>query len=878
MVTSPSLKIRIASSLAIFFVLGIGAMITRADGPDLQMFATTPYGPNIWPQLWTPVKIVLQNDTPNAVAGQIWFPARDHVGPARIIIPADVPAHSRYQTFGYAYFPVSTTPPVQSKRNAPPARQPPSSVMVEWRSNTGERMARAEMLAVPVGTDQTFISSSPSEVILTVDDHGDLNNLLPPPTCISEQINTPASLLDDAYQNDALGSAISADANVPAVNWISRTADLPRSPVGYDSVRLVVFMAQNPDNMDPAQRKALLEYLAGGGRMLIPAPMAAADGSGFAQSWLGRYLPVHLIGVHLASSLDYLATDPLASALPAKHARLNFRLPLNITEATPAPEIADAKVLLQDHDYVSLASIPIGLGRIVFASFAANGLTLKTEALQQFWRGALDLDARSVTWSSTRLAGEARPILQSMVGLTVPPWRSAMAITGAFALLVLIAQFAWRGASRPRAFAVVTLLSVLFAAALVVARAVRSSDRSLSAAGLTTIDLSGQAANRGGLRQESLCLLGDASDLSLSLSQASASIRPTGENADNPPAINELPFSVRQPQVNADHVNDIWHAVAPVPPNFSASAEATFGPAGLQITTHNNTGSAITASLLLCGNNHYRLPTIPTGDSQLTVTNNDRNEPGGADSPDTAYRNTSDVVSTVDLQRSHVLRAASTPPSDSMFATLGVVPTNPQWTIAGFIDAGDASIIQPSQPILHRQEIALIRFPATLQPSPVGTHVLVDGGFVQMTPAKDAMNIPFDRISNTWIDSGSSQPGEWLISFAPPPQVGKLVIHRATLRGSVSLPQWNMTLQRGQVSKGKPQLNPSGPMLAQWSGVYGRQSDIAYDISDTDVDADGRVWLLLNVNRSDDSMTTHTLWTVKELGLSLEGDAVDLQP
>ncbi|HLL87664.1 MAG TPA: hypothetical protein VK324_00010, partial [Tepidisphaeraceae bacterium] len=114
----------------------------------------------------------------------------------------------------------------------------------------------------------------------------------------------------------------------------------------------------------------------------------------------------------------------------------------------------------------------------------------------------------------------------------------------------------------------------------------------------------------------------------------------------------------------------------------------------------------------------------------------------------------------------------------------------------------------------------------------------------------------------------SSMDGEWLIGFAPPREAGALRVEAATVTASVQPAGRTMTLRRGQVRNGAPQANRAGEVVAEYR-TFGRQPPTTFQASPNDVDAAGRVWLLVQVEGAAPT-GGETTWRIDDLGVSID--------
>jgi hypothetical protein len=190
-----------------------------------------------------------------------------------------------------------------------------------------------------------------------------------------------------------------------------------------------------------------------------------------------------------------------------------------------------------------------------------------------------------------------------------------------------------------------------------------------------------------------------------------------------------------------------------------------------------------------------------------------------------------------------------------------------RWWIAGWVD-GIAPLIVPStQPRVDRS-VTLVTCPLSIRPSRSGENVLIDAGFNTIVIAPGAAPI-YDPWARTWL--ASNQPGSWEIGFRPPAQIGRLRLTGATLKANVALPVHAMTILRNQVRNGKRLTNANGAVVAEWSYTFGSQPIIHLDLSSRDVDADGVLWLLVNVKLSQGGAAATHAWQIADLGVDLEG-------
>jgi len=157
---------------------------------------------------------------------------------------------------------------------------------------------------------------------------------------------------------------------------------------------------------------------------------------------------------------------------------------------------------------------------------------------------------------------------------------------------------------------------------------------------------------------------------------------------------------------------------------------------------------------------------------------------------------------------------------------------------------------------------ALARTRVLITPSPVGSLVHIPGAFTQVVLG-DSMAMPFDPGRGEWLDAFTAQ--DFVIGFGFPQGIGKVRTKSVTLHLQANLPQQTITLMRGQLSGGKF-VNVRGPEIVKWNQLIGTQS-ITFDVSDGDVDANGWLWLHVNV----DSPPGQSRWRIENFSAEYDG-------
>lgn len=791
-----------------------------------------PYGGEFVPGTWVPLRLQVSNDTNAEINGSVdaEIPLAD--GQIQFTTKLTAPASSRSRTTIYA--PLGAPEPTPKNKSAPPV------ATFVWNRDGG-RLAQTDLLLRPAVEQGDTIARRSSFVAITGEDYPD----------------------SDAYDFFGISKQLSEISGSRIINWfVAGQQGAALHPVAYDSARIIAMGGVPPESLQPPQREALLAWVRAGGSLLVSAPTGSADVRG---TWLAPYLPVRPIGQRL--------TDSIA---PTETGKLPLRLSVPICEALPAP---GGIVLLQDENYVHAAYKPLGLGRVAFTSFPPSAIADgKDAAMRQPWIDLLDLQATDPSWASTALPDKSPEFLREMIGAPAPARSIAVALAAGFVGLVVLMQLFWRGARRPMAFAAVAIAAIGGSAALVGIGLAAQSTAPLTAGRVALMNLSGN----GGMIQEAVAFTGDQPDLSLSTGSTPATLRPLAFDSSSPPTLSVNPFNAPDAGAAARRIDRVWQADAATPADMTASATGVFDATGLRLSVKNAAGAPLVSPVLLHGTSVYRLSSLPVGESQLSVTGDLLNpvtagssNPGTQDAAAAAeaerqramkYLNGGPILTELDQLRATMLAASFARPTN----TTGGPQSRPVTTnIAGWIDSPSAaSLIKPSTDPQVTRSLVLAMLPVTLQPSPAGSPIAVDRGFNTLVTGAIAIPV-YDTATGTWLASG--QPGEWQIGFRPPQAIGKLRPTRVTLNGNVSLPAHTLTLLRGQVRDGKPELNPAGQPVVEWKNTFGPQPDLSFDVTPADYDANGTVWFYLRIETPPPTGGVMPLWSINELGADIEG-------
>ena len=873
--------------------------------------AVLTYGPIYPAGRWVPVTVTLENRTDAPAGGRVVVPlggtpgdaAGDSAGAATYSAAVSVPARSRVTRTVPVFLPPVDDDP-DARRAAREGR--PLAVVV-WEADDGRRLTRTNLVA---RADQLLPDADrapgPAVVVLSVEADGagerpddpaarsDGRSGFPPvevpPAVPAFGPSDLAERLGEIYDRRVLPATLTA-------------RSLPRDRAAYESVGLV-HLALPPEDLDAAQRDALRRYVVEGGTLLLaapappeprgdefdrrrpdpssPRPADAADD--WASSWLADWLPAVPVG----------RREAVEVAGPGGVVRLAGRV--GTVQAVAAP---GATVVAGDGEgsggdgLVTAAVRRVGLGRVAFlaspvgaaersADPSAEPADPRQGPVAALWRGLLGDDWSSPGGSMGVAAGERDGILQSMVGLTAPAWSLAALACAAYVGVVVAAHLAFRGAGRPRAFAASSLAAVVAAGGLLGLTAARSGGGDLTAARLAVVDL---APGGGGRRVESVALYGvDRPGLSLAVGGAgnagdgdplgSATLRPARADPSRPPTVAVEPFAAPDAGASAGAVDRVWQTTASVPASVELAAVASFGPDGLTLSIDNRAGGPLADPLLLWGGRAVALGPIPPGESVVGPEATRSANAAGDFSPRGV------VSGEASKLRGRVAGAAegSGGTTGAALGAGGVASRPPR--LAGFLEEpAGAGLIgvaaaggsgDGDRAAVRGQ--TLVRSAVRVEPSPVGSAVRVDPPFARLVTSGAQGGVSFyDPATGRWIDA--TQPGSWLVGFAPPPGIGAVRPTRVEVSADLDAALYAVSLRRGQVRGGSPEKNPAGPVVYEASGPSGRSAASA-DLEPGDYDAQGRVWLLLTVDALGPPGDLPPRWRVRSLGARIDGEVI----
>lgn len=823
--------IRIASDLGLRWfvllaVLGATAISLAQPVPDnpYEITAVLQLGPQHPADHWVPVRVQLMNRSDHAVDGMVSMPVAGGRQAYAVGRVCHVPARSRIVVELYGCF---------ARAGAAPAGNVLSRV--EWLSDQGQRLAMTDLVGATQGAasgpasstaDTTTDSGNGAALLLVISDHS-----------AGETEDSITGTISDVAALEQMLAGVLEIATAAA--WV-RAEDAPGQRAGYDACRGVILDLTDPDALDMAQRQALIDHMLSGGSVIVPAARAS---SAFDASWLGAYPLVRIVGRH--ASQEVSGTFPDGSA-----AAIRLRRTAEIVDAVSD----DAEVVFRDPHRVHAAFTRIGLGRLVFMSFPINALDPQEQSSRQLITFLMGLGEPSPSWDASQLGKGKAQYLESMIGTPTAPWLLAASITGAYLVVAVLILLPLSVDRRPWGFAILVGIAICGAATLAGLTQLRDRSEQLVGARLATVDL---ACSGGGVVQEETTWLGrEIPSLAVRTQGLGAMLWPTAVDSTRPPVVLVDPFIAPQAGARSRTIERIWGATSPVGPTTRLRAVGTFGPDGLSLALDNAVGQTVRAPLLRWNSTAavFQMQDVAPGEV-LGVQPRIRNPPDD-------YSSAQIIASESSKLRASIARAASTPVVPALADAAQAAQ------VLGWLE-DLAPVLSLSHPVRMRTQ-ALLRAPLLVNPSPVGSHVAIDGAFVRLQPGPIA-GIPFDAARQRWIATG--QPGQWVVGFVPPPQIGRLRPTRVELRCDASAPDQAVSLLAEQFRADTLVPNPAGRVVARWERLIEPQI-IAFAPGDGDVDQNGYVWLMLRVEKISETAQGLAQWTLRGLELSYEAEVI----
>lgn len=769
------------------------------------------------PDHWQPVRLELRNETDQPIEGAAALPLTRTDSPdsaqnnpsAMMQLPVSVPAHSRVAVTLWGYFPGRA---LTTKKQR--ADQFPPLSNAEWRGADGAVLARTEIVGFPISANREEVSSAPGELVLL----------------INQRTTEP----DDAHDVDALAAELSHSSGVPlAVAGIGIDA-LTRESAGLHQVKAIVLEGVDPESLDQAQRRAVLEYLRGGGVVVLSAPI---DAVGRAGNWLAPLLPVRLIGARMASRINISADGPA----------LKLRQPLDIVEAIEG----DGEVLLRGRDYVHVAVKSVGLGKVVFTSFPINGLDESQPQTAMLWEQLLSLKQPPWEPSGSQLGEVRHQVLGSMIGRKVAPWGIAAGVAGGYVLLIVAAQMMFFGAARPRAFVVSIGAAIVLSGVLVAMGMARRGEQSLQSARLAVVDVT---ADGGGWQHDTLALVGaEKSELQLRGANENVMIRPAIADERDRPTIRQQPFTITKAGVHSERIERVWEASGPADSSMKLQAIGRFGADGMSLQVQNYLGETLAAPLVIWNQRVFVFADLPAGRSTIDSLHLNPRED---------FTNTMMLTSEQSKRRAAIVKAAITPANQADSPDSSPV-------LIGWINGKSSGglIRAPQNEPMDEKAIVMVRAPLTIEAPHVGAKISLPAALVRVYTDK----LPYDAQKGESVPS--QEQGQWLVGFSVPAQLGRVRPTHVTFEARLAFPGHTLLIRRGQCEDGKVKSNDAGELVAEWGREVGTKQ-VSFDCTPADFDRDGRVWLLLDIRPAGATTGSAVPWQIKDLGMNFQAEVV----
>jgi hypothetical protein len=756
---------------------------------------------------WVPVNVDLTNRTDKEIQGRVALPVEG--GDAKYVLERQVrvPPNARA-----SFELLATFRPPESSEN--PDETPPVGTL-RWLGVGGNEIRREEMLgradsgSINDGREPTGLSGV--LVLQIADNFGD----------------------DDLYDMTALGDLLTKAMPYTFTGSNIGAHAAPRRPMAYDAARLVIVDSSSLDGLDSTQRAALLEHVRGGATLIVARPTAEIGGS-----WIGPYLPADVID---AREITALTTKEFGT--------IQARRPLMLSDAIARP----GAVVTATNERGAVASYrTLGFGRIATAGVPINALVESSEKAAEFWKALIGperpafndpaaLAIPETPAQSPSLAGgasgvnssAARPdnsiagLLPHIVGAKAPPWKTAASIAGLYTALVAVVLIISGAKRRPMAFVACVGVGVALAAAVLLLGKLRGSDQPLMMARIATVDLD----NGVGRQQETLTFFGQKNDaLTLNVGETAVA-QPLVALGTQQPRISMFPLTVHNISSSDGKLNAVWTVRSLLSSAPKLDAKVTFGPDGATLNVDSGLPSTIEAPRLMWGSSIIPTPNIAPGKQELKLAA--RNPTGSWEAAGSMIADDLSKLRTQLLMRS----SKGIPPS----AASGL-RQQLQHQLAGFVDA-PVTDGATAPDATQRREQTLLRTTVATTPAAPGTEVRIDPGFVRVQEA-GMPPLPFDAVTGLWQET--TQGNTWLVGFGPPDGLGKLDAKKFVVSMDLRGVGFDISLRRGQCKGGKVVSNPSGETVLAWRDRSGAD-EATFDVRPEDVDANGWVWLMLDV-------------------------------
>ena len=790
----------------VYALVILSLCLSSAVAQDVRLIGGLPFGAVYVPRAWSPMRVEVQNDGKRSFDGLIRMSPLGEQSPefrSHIMVPAQ--ARVSITTWLYLL----------------PGNDPRKYPVLSLFDSAGKNMARTEVGCGAVTPDLIRpLRGLPSAGYL---------------------IGVVGDLPDQSEEGMVQGLAdlFKLAKEVAVVPSTMRAADLLRQASWFRDAYAMALVACDPDRFDQAQRTALLDYVAGGGVLIVSAPDAQIMG----RSWLAPYLPVKLIGNRQFQTLQALGES--------KPRQLSGWL--SCAEAVAG----DGRVVLEDGQYVHAAYRPMGMGRIVFTSFPVSGMNVADVQAQALWMLLLDADRPAVgPWGST-VATDYATLMTPMLGKAAVPWGVAAGVACALLAMSLAAQFVWRGVNRPRAFAVSLGAAVAVGGVFAVLAMLRQQTEPVQEARLSISDLNGD----GGIVYEYAAVSGPPQKATRQGTDENVAMRLAAWRGDKP-ILSQWPARIEAMSIQPDQANIVTLSSRVKRGGPGASVAGRFDAQGLTLIAKNDLGQVLESGQLVWGANRLSLPAIQEGEQHIRV-GTDRLRPADE------FTSSSGIASQDAQLKGDILKASLRSAALGMDYPLDVRPVIVAWAprMPALADVTDV-------PIKRGTAQNMVRLPLQIAPSEPGSRVLVPGCFTRIA-LNAFQGLPYDFARQQFARTQTN--GVWTFGIATPPGIGRLRPTRVKLSVDLACAQQKVTLRRGQVASGKVRENgnSAGAIVGDWDGVVGLRTAEFGCVPD-DYDSRGIVWLQLQVEQtgSRGALGVDPQWHLARFVADVEGDVL----
>ena len=694
-----------------------------------------------------------------------------------------------------------------------------SAGLVTVHDGNGAQLARSEFAAAPALPNVTWSANGQANSGLVITLLG---------ATVPQQ---------DEYLMQGPADALGYIGDRRAISVSVTALDAPRSASFYRGVYCMGIVGLKPDTLDAAQRRAIMEYVSTGGVLVLSSPdLALLRGS-----WLEPYLPVTLVGMREMKEIL-----PQGEATPRK-----FTGYFRCAEALPG----EGTIVLRDKQYVYAAYRSLGLGRIAFTSFPAGALDPKDSPNADLWRVLLNYDRGAIGFAGSQLQRNYGREMEPMLGRHAASWFAAATVVGVFVLLIIAAHGFWRGPARPRAFAVSLAAAVVFAIVFAVMASLRQETDPVQQARLTVSDV----WEDGMVTEELAALSGPPEKATRVAVEENVTVRPVLFRTDRP-KIWQLPTRVDDIPVQPGQVSLVTLSQR-TRTDKGVMAVGRFTDRGLLVEVNNAVASELTDGQLVWNRRRLVLPRMADGKSSFVLN-------AGDVRPVDDFTSATGVASQDQKHKGEILKAVLSG-GDSMNDAHLPPPQVVAWSPVA-MEASHVQSVQLDRDVSQN----LVRFPLRLARGTPGERVRIDGVFNTFRSG-ESRGMPYDFGKSEFIPT--TMEGAWSLCVAPPAEVGAIRPIKARVHLILNTPQHNVTLSRGRapVAGGK-KTAVAGAVVGQWNSSGGTAREVAFDIEPGEYDAQGRLWLVLEVKSSGSagSLGVPPSWSIAKMDVDIEGEVV----